>query len=107
MLTVRFAVWRRGLYKFDEQSSSRGILGSRLSQVPLDRGGADCPRAHTTLFLMVLYLKVHVWALPFRNPDVRMTHFLVPVLTLEIMAKFVAIRWLIRTMDLLITESGI
>ena len=48
-------------------------------------------RGLTTLFLMVLYLKVHARALPLRNPDVRINHFLVPVLMLGIMAKFVAI----------------
>ena len=45
-------------------------------------------RGLTTLFLMVLYLKVHARALPLRNPDVRINHFLVPVLMLGIMAAF-------------------
>ena len=48
-------------------------------------------RGLTSLFLMVLYLKIHARALPLRNPDVRINHFLVTVLILGIMAKFVAI----------------
>lgn len=48
-------------------------------------------RGLTSLFLMVLYLKIHARVLPLRNPDVRINHFLVTVLILGIMAKFVTI----------------
>ena len=47
-------------------------------------------RALTTLFLMVLFLQVNARALPLRNPDVKINHFLVPVLMLGIMANFAA-----------------
>ena len=48
-------------------------------------------RGLNSLFLMVLYLKIHSWALPLRNPEVRINNFLVTVFMLGIMATFVAI----------------
>lgn len=47
-------------------------------------------RGLTTVFLMVLFLQVNARALPFRNPDVKINHFLVPVLMLGILAHFSA-----------------
>ena len=82
---------RCGFYKFDEQSRSRGILVSQLSELPLGRGGADCPRAHQPVLDGFFFLKIHSWALSLRNPEVRINHFLVTVFMLGIMATFVAI----------------
>ena len=47
-------------------------------------------RGLTTVFLMVLFLQVNARALPFKNPDVKINHFLVPVLMLAILAHFSA-----------------
>lgn len=77
---------RCGFYKFDEQSRSRGILVSRLSQLPLGRGGADCPRAHQPV-LDGFVSQNSLVGLAF----VGINHFLVTVFMLGIMAKFVAI----------------
>ncbi|XP_068695851.1 uncharacterized protein [Montipora foliosa] len=47
-------------------------------------------RGLTTLFLMYLFLKLNPRALPRRNPEVRVNHFLVPVLMFGIIADFAA-----------------
>ena len=47
-------------------------------------------RGLTTLFLMYLFLKVNPRALPLRNPQVKINHFLVPVLMFGITANFAA-----------------
>lgn len=47
-------------------------------------------RGLTTVFLMVLFLQVNARALPVQNPDVKINHFLVPVLMLGILAHFSA-----------------
>ncbi|XP_015756379.1 PREDICTED: uncharacterized protein LOC107335850 isoform X6 [Acropora digitifera] len=47
-------------------------------------------RGLTTLFLMYLFLKVNPRALHLRNPQVKINHFLVPVLMFGITANFVA-----------------
>ena len=53
-------------------------------------GAEVAVRGLTTLFLMVLFLQVNARELPLRNPDVKINHFLVPVLMLGIMADFAA-----------------
>ena len=45
-------------------------------------------RGLTTLFLMYLFLVVNPRALPLRNPQVKINHFLVPVLMFGITANF-------------------
>ena len=47
-------------------------------------------RGLTTLFLMYLFLKVNPRAFPLRNPQVKINHFLVPVLMFGITANFAA-----------------
>lgn len=47
-------------------------------------------RGLTTVFLMVMFLQVNSRALPLKNPDVKINHFLVPVLMLGILAHFSA-----------------
>lgn len=47
-------------------------------------------RGLTTVFLMVLFLQVNARALPVQNLDVKINHFLVPVLMLGILAHFSA-----------------
>ncbi|XP_015756382.1 PREDICTED: uncharacterized protein LOC107335852 isoform X1 [Acropora digitifera] len=47
-------------------------------------------RGLTTIFLMYLFLKVNPRALQLRNPQVKINHFLVPVLMFGITANFVA-----------------
>ncbi|XP_074615989.1 uncharacterized protein LOC141875579 [Acropora palmata] len=47
-------------------------------------------RGLTTIFLMYLFLKVNPRALHLRNPEVKINHFLVPVLMFGITANFVA-----------------
>lgn len=47
-------------------------------------------RGLTTVFLMILFLRVNARALPSKNPDVEINHFLVPVLMLAILAHFSA-----------------
>ena len=53
-------------------------------------GAELAARGLTTLFLMYLFLKVDARALALRNPDVKINHFLVPVLLFGIMADFAA-----------------
>ncbi|XP_074618792.1 uncharacterized protein LOC141877650 [Acropora palmata] len=45
-------------------------------------------RGLTTLFLMYLFLKINPRALPLRNPQVKINHFLMPVLMFGITANF-------------------
>ena len=45
-------------------------------------------RGIATAFLMGLFLKVDVRSLPQKNPDVKMNHFLVPVMMLAILGAF-------------------
>ena len=47
-------------------------------------------RGLTTVFLMVTFLQVNARALPLKNPEVQINHFLVPVLILGILAHFSA-----------------
>ena len=53
-------------------------------------GAELASRGLTTLFLMYVFLKVDARALPLQNPGVKINHFLVPVLTLGIIADFAA-----------------
>ena len=47
-------------------------------------------RGLTAVFLMIMFLRVNARALPLKNPDVKINHFLVPLLMLAILAHFSA-----------------
>ena len=47
-------------------------------------------RGITTIFLMVLFLKVNARSLAIKNPDVKINYVLVPVMMLGILADFIA-----------------